>query len=766
MADFNLIIKSLDLSNSTTREETLDGIIRYIIYYKDSIGNKRIKKEIVELFDLDIHQQEIDESLNRLIDNSKIERDKSNNLILKSETKIEIRKKLFDISEQSSRRFESFKKNIVNISLDKDYAIVEEQIDNLWEIFKLYIHDCYLTHGRKIIDTLTNEEKSNDNDVKKIFLKHSKELNEKELIDILKEYVENYPSLINSDNLQYLTNLANKTESFYSLGLAKEEYERYYENLKFDWIVFLDTKFLYSILGLHTHPEDQAANFVLEIGKELGIQFKYISKTYDELSNRKKDFEKSIPKTLEQSHIRALLKSDEIDNFAKSYFEKKLDDSQNTPHPSDVVFHAQNNLKSKKVNVYNSKFESLTKFEDYLLDQESDYNTFLSNLDELRIEKGLNPKGQKDPLQVHHDVFLREAILFLRKTDITSFNDAKYFGITLDKTLIKYDRHLNNKKSKGIVIPTFFYPSFLLKKLLRYTPVKTDDYLRAFINTISTPAIENNTRFSNTAIKSVKYFHNMGINDEALMLSCIRDESFLKSFEEKENNDEELVEFIESEINKKIEEKTAEISKLGKVVTEKSKNLNTATTYNRELSSANKSLESNLQDANFKLNQYKKEIDRYRNKKLPTSPYQLNIYDEIKEYETDQVRQDLNNTKTELNAEKNKTESLIDRLLNEKIRARKNWGIFSLILAFIIILHFLLIFFFNDKEWNYISTLVNGINNLDVVRQQICYILVTIILTTILYKLFNYFYKYCIDKESKQNFIKKTRASLISEIKP
>ena len=76
-------------------------------------------------------------------------------------------------------------------------------------------------------------------------------------------------------------------------------------------------------------------------------------------------------------------------------------------------------------------------------------------------------------------------------------NTAKYFGVTLDKTLIKFDSYQIRKKAVGVIIPTFFKPSILLKKLLKQAPLKTkENYLRAFVSTISTPAIDDNNYIS------------------------------------------------------------------------------------------------------------------------------------------------------------------------------------------------------------------------------------------------------------------------------
>ncbi|WP_350285780.1 hypothetical protein [uncultured Croceitalea sp.] len=747
MSDINKIIRVLDLSKSDARDGTLDGIIKYIIYNSgaEGIETKDIAKEIAKELTLEVHGQDITDSLNRLNDENIINKTDKGNLKLILDEELKLKQQALDIEQSRKARFALFQEHIERIATEIDYAIVEDEIAHLWEVFRTFIYECYLTHGKNAISSLTSSEVEYEDSVKLLVKKYQKETKNKKLSKILSKYIKIYPDVIDTNILKYLTDLANKTEAFYSLGLSQDEYKKLYDELQFDWIVFVDTNFIYSILNLHNHPENQAAKFLLELGTELGIKFKYITKTYNELNHKKADFEKYLEKDLQPSQIKALLQSSKLDSFAQSYYEKLIEDKENTPHPSDIITHSQNSMKEKSLVIYNSKFERLVQSEEYLKDQESKYNSYFELLDEARQEKGLRRKGQKDPLQIQHDVFLREAILSLRKVDATSMNSAKYFGVTLDKILIKFDAHQLRKKAIGVIIPTFFKPSILLKKLLRQAPLKTkENYLRAFVSTISTPAIDDNTYVSRVAIRSLKYFHNLGIDNEKLIIGCLKDELFLKNFEQKEDNVVELNDFVESEINKQITIQTDHMKSLEDEIKKKSKRLDKASELSSITATENEELNKKANELKERLKLYEKELKKIKTKTekvgSAANTLQFSIYDEQQKI-----------------AEDKKNETLIDTVVQAKLKERNQIGALYILIAIILFLPIIMIFLFKENEWNFMTSLVNEINQLDDFRKNTCYTLLTLffgfvefIVVKKILKIFN--------KDEKDQYIKKLKS--------
>lgn len=479
----------------------------------------------------------------------------------------------------------------------------------------------------------------------------------------------------------------------------------------------------------------------------MGIKFKYIAKTLEELNKKKKDFESYLERNLEIGQVRALLNSNKLDNFARNYYEKKLNDPTNTPHPTDIIMHSQNVLSSHGLDIYQSKFEAMTKDNDYLLDQESKYSDYLSMLDEFRTQNGLKGKGRKDAFQIEHDVFLREAILFMRKKNVTSLKDARYFGVTLDKTLIKFDHYETLRKSYLKVIPTFFKPSLLLKKILKYSPIKTEDYLRAFVRTISTPALDDNYSTSKPAIRSVKYFHKMGISDERLIYNCLKEEMFLSNFESKENDEKALGDFIESEINKSISKTTKEIEELKSTQKERESEISKIKDVSLSTNEENLKLEKRLSEMESSLTIHKKELKKLVNRPLSKTRdnvLQLTIDDEAEKIVTD------NNTKVIIN----KNEKLTSQIIQSQVFYWQLRGVLSLLIGTFILIFYLLIFIFQDKNWNFVAIYFNELEKLSEMRKNLIVGFLTITFGILDFVLVKIFWKRLFDTNARKEFEK------------
>src|SRR5690606_11950911 len=82
----------------------------------------------------------------------------------------------------------------------------------------------------------------------------------------------------------------------------------------------------------------------------------------------------------------------------------------------------------------------------------ADYQKFVNESNEIRQEfakkNNYNIRQYfKSESQITHDVILREMILSSRRTfkkdEVKTFNEVKYFGLTLDELLISFDSKKN-----------------------------------------------------------------------------------------------------------------------------------------------------------------------------------------------------------------------------------------------------------------------------------------------------------------------------------
>jgi hypothetical protein len=117
-----------------------------------------------------------------------------------------------------------------------------------------------------------------------------------------------------------------------------------------------------------------------------------------------------------------------------------------------------------------------------------------------------------------------------------------------------------------VINPNFIQPSQFIKKIRPFIPISTNNYRKAFISSLTAPNFEKDDDKGTILIqKTMTYFKNLGIEDEEVILNCIKRELFLEELikHEKDNTTEE---FIKTEIAKEIDRIKEENEKLEKEI--------------------------------------------------------------------------------------------------------------------------------------------------------------------------------------------------------
>lgn len=555
MRNKDQLISALYLAKSDNRDKMLSDLIVNVIYdVGGAMPIEMILLFIKENFHLVPIEYEIQQCLDKLVEDEKLSRNNGRYNLLDSAKDYVYKSKLSSDSTET-KRFESFKRILDSID---DFGLNEEETKKLWDVFNEYLLECFLVFGKKAINIFLPYKTDELNGDHNINSSAEKKLNSEKLIALFKILISEYPSKLNDAELRYLTTLANRAEKFYSLGITKEDYKKIKSLEIKDLIVLLDTNILYSILEFRKHPEDSAINEILRIAnaKKIDLRLVYIPQTYKELQKAKNYLEKVIPReNFKVAHMRALIQSDKLDPFAKKYYEGKLENSD-LPHPSQKIRYASDVLKTKSIIIYNNGFKKLEENEEYLNERIKDYYDFQKYYNKLCDEKGYDHTLYKDDKKIAHDVFLREAVKTLKITRGDE-NEMKFVCLTLDRSLIHFDHYIqrqNHDKNTGEVInPNFILPSLFIKKIRPFVPIETENYRKAFLSSIAAPNIEKeNYEESLVVQKSMSFFKNLGIDDEEIIINCIKRELFFEEFTQHEKNST-TEDFIKTEIAIEIE---------------------------------------------------------------------------------------------------------------------------------------------------------------------------------------------------------------------
>jgi hypothetical protein len=568
-SNLNKIIRTIDLANSDRREDAYESIIIDVLFnYNEFLSLNEIFDLIISEYSIKPNKNELQENVELLVEKNslRIENGKYN---LSVDFRLKIQMIFLKNQESKKIRDNNLKEIIINLSLN---APSLSELENISNAFYNYIFECFLTFGSNAINFFIPSDENNHQDNESIINKILSEFKISPHKDIFTKLLQEYPNKLNSSDLEYLTDLALKAEGFFSICLNKETYNEIQKADILDWTIFVDTNFLYSVLNLHNHPENAACKEIVELAKKgVGVKLKYIPATLSELKKKKRELEDIIPKDRYTiSQLKALVSTNQIDDYAKQYYKEKLSDT-NTPHPSEKIDFAQQILSANAITLFNHPLKNLMENEKFLNKRYTEYVDYLHFLNEVRISAGYDEKPDRAPDKIDHDVFLRESIVEIRGK-YNEINNSKYYGITLDKILIKYDRHILEKKRNDLVNPTFFFPSFLLKRFRKLMPLETDNYKRAFVAAISSRTFDSDKPRSKVAQRTVSYFKKLGIDNEELILECINNDYFLKEVEKNEKNNS-VETFLESEISKKIAFLDRKNSEMNEVISVKDSHL-------------------------------------------------------------------------------------------------------------------------------------------------------------------------------------------------
>ncbi|GHU90907.1 hypothetical protein FACS1894155_09880 [Bacteroidia bacterium] len=692
MNNIDNIIKNLYLCTTNSREKMQQTLIENVLFTLDTpMTIQEIDDFIKSEFRLEIDNYETKETLLQLVTDRAIIKDINDKYYISQECKESIVRNVVQNNDTENKRNERIKAQIEAYKI----SFTPNEITEIITTFNEYIYECFLEFGRKAIQYFLPFDNNDDSNSSlwKNKLNKLQNSNQKKVFELL---ILNYPDTLTKAELDYLDNIAIKAEYFFSLGIPAQEFDRF-QDLKLNGLVILvDTNFMYSILDLHSHRQNENCHQITKLisNNKIDCRLVFIKKTLLELQNKKSDFERNIiTEKLSHNQIKSLLDSEQLTSFAKNYYERKLIDPE-TPHPTDKIKFGNQILKSKNIEIYNYQFPQL---EDatFINAKFQEYYDFHNIKNDVRIQNGMSEIPMKDDKKLEHDIYLREAIISLRKKK-NKINDIDFICLTLDKGLIDFDRYANGKKGINQETPAsnFILPSIFLRKIRPFIPMITDDYKKAFITSITVNTIDNTALpiQSEALQRSMTYFKKLGIDDPNLILSIIKQELFYKEFiaSEKENKEEE---FIRGELDKAFEalrnDKNSVEKKLADVEKEK------RDAIAKEQEKHKEQIETVSSDFSQKEIDYKSRIERIESNK------QKEIGEKAKEIERVKIEKEIKLKKGILEAKRKDFDDKTKLLTPFDKQAEKKYNYFVIRFILIIVGYFLLLAILTYKiGWN------------------------------------------------------------------
>ena len=674
------ILSALSLASSDTREDTFLSVIIRTLYEINRCKKSELSGYIQEQFGFEPYKSELEQIVSKLLE-SGIILDKEGNIYLSEDEKRRIDSQDLTIKDKDKARFQNFKNFIL---YELKVEVQPKELAKLWSVFLEYMYNSFFEYGEDALRTLHPHISNSDGNgiYENILTETLEKLTPQKQKKLFKRIIESFPDFASQEDIDFLNELAQKTLSFSSLGFEPEIAAETIEHDLIDWVLYLDTNVLYSLLDLHAHPENESCKALVKLindnSEHLKIKIRYSDITYKELVYKKDDFS-LLDDKLSDKAIRAMLKSGKLDGFAEQFYKKLLDHRESTIHPTSVIEFSQSTLDRLgiKIGRNGKRIEHLG--EDYLNAKVGDFFAFLNKKNDARLlyckERNIPEVRliQKSDKQAYHDITLRELMLDQRskakKGIELSLNSVKFFAVTLDGLLIGFDRNQLGNYHDERSFPVFFKPSFLLNRLVRILPIKTDDYKKAFIKAVTSRGFNKETEKSRDVLKIVNYLKSQGIDDERVVYNIINQDNFLEKFHKKqEDSSFNQGEFIESEINRELREIQEKLTKTEEQLIKTNEIAGVTENENKKLNERKTNLEDEKNHYLKAIEQLQSRVNELENQQPPHEKQAT------MNFEAEEAKADVKKEKEKTRKLKSKLKNNIEEKINsEKRQALKKW---------------------------------------------------------------------------------------------
>jgi hypothetical protein len=347
-------------------------------------------------------------------------------------------------------------------------------IDRMWSTLRIYLSNAFKRHGIQAaalldptVETAEDYSKSLsvllDEAMKGVFEGKDQEVARQAISDFMADIASN------PERARYITQLADGAFNFYTLEVAPEVTKLLRSKLS-SMILFLDTNFLFGILGLHNNLQVEVSHELLRAVKEYKLPFdlRYHEETADEIRATILHYGGNLGSQHWSSALsRAAITARSLSGIELKYHEQN---ARSSIDPKDFLRpyeHFDVLLKDRGIRVYNPREDR----RQACIDLYQDYNKFL-----------VDKHRDKPYKTVYHDATVLDTVRQLRSKAPSSLEAAALL-ITCDYWLFQFDRDSvrQNKHLACVLLPNVFW------QILRPFVPSGTNFEKAFAETFALP---------------------------------------------------------------------------------------------------------------------------------------------------------------------------------------------------------------------------------------------------------------------------------------
>jgi hypothetical protein len=488
------LLQHIELSRAGFRDRTIRTLILGTLWLENKAMDQddlaaTLKKE---LGDIDT------ESVKRSIDSLVSSRD----VLRMPNGTYKITEEAFRKIDQQVKKAEELEIKVKNefIAILNDLKITIDT-ENIWQSFKEQaLIPAVRDMGVRIYNLITRSSDGLTQHSVENFFKSFEEENRFLIQKAVNQFLRSGDSNVRS----YVLGLLNAFLAAEATAMDRITVERLTRLATPEFILFLDTNCVFSILNLHENPSNEAVNSLMHLLSKLSGKVKIklyvlpitIEEAKDVLIAHKAHWgELVLPQNLQFAATRVYQ-----GGFLSKYIEAAKRDPSLTPaeYFKPYISDLSNIIKDKGITVYNQKLDS--------------YRSNQQVIDDIVGQQQLQDQTQKRKKtykQLEHDMILWHFVNDQRVKPIESPLDAKYWVLTIDYQLLSFDSLRTRNQC-----PVCIHPSTLLQLLQFWVP-RTPEFENALFSTIRLPFFlmdfdVETERIIIDILKSLSRFENVG----------------------------------------------------------------------------------------------------------------------------------------------------------------------------------------------------------------------------------------------------------------
>lgn len=311
--------------------------------------------------------------------------------------------------------------------------------------------------------------------------------------------------------------------------------------------IVLDTNFIFSVLGLHDNPGDDAALSLLDVaqksGANLDVRFYVLPSTLDEAQRVLLNQMHSVERIRTTRAMAQAALTQPLPSVAKKFF----DAASRSPGLTATTFFQPyiDDLRS----ILRDKGISVLEAHQAVYHQRQDVVDDV--LDEQRREEAEVPEQKRKSYEaLLHDAVLWHAVMDRRSADADSPFDVEYWAVSIDWRLIAFDR--KKRSANASRMPVVLHPSNLVQLVQFWVP-RSSELDESLVDSLRLPMFfqsfdPDDERATIKVLEALSRYENVGDLPEKTLKKILANQALRGRLRDADASNDEAIALIREEL--------------------------------------------------------------------------------------------------------------------------------------------------------------------------------------------------------------------------